>query len=148
MDKSETVVFLISGLLVNPLEKIYLNSRTSNHLNMKLGPVTKTDKRNAEVDVLSANNDIIVIFRFMTNPKVRLSTHGLLTSAKLSRSWYQKVCFRKLHMCVYLHTNVQVSSIIKTSSRQGVTLTPPRNHHHYHHHHKTNLSKAHPGLND
>ena len=115
---------------------------------MKLGPVTKTDKRNAEIDVLSANNDFIVIFRFMTNPKVRLPTHGLLTSAKLSRSWHQKVCFLKLHMCVYLRTNVQASSIIKTSSRQGVTLTPPPKHHHYHHHHKTNLSKAHPGLND
>ena len=113
---------------------------------MKLGPVTKTDKRNAEIDVLSANNDFIVIFQFMTNPKVRLRTHGLLTSAKLSRSWHQKICFLKLHMCVYLRTNVQVSSIIKTSSRQGVTLTPPPNHHHYHHHRKNKPLKSLPRL--
>ena len=45
------------------------NSRTSDDIDMKLGPVTKLDKRNKttskkfDVDVMSANYDVIVIFR-------------------------------------------------------------------------------------
>ena len=44
------------------------NSRTSDDINMNLGPVTKLDKRNKgtskkiDNDVMSANCDIIVIF--------------------------------------------------------------------------------------
>ena len=44
------------------------NSRTSNDIDMKLGPVTKLDKRNKvtlkkfDDDVISANSDVIVIF--------------------------------------------------------------------------------------
>ena len=71
---------------------------------MKLGPVTKTDKRNVEIDVLSANNDFIVIFQFMTNPKVRLRTHGLLTSAKLKQVLAPKDMFSKItYVCVLTH---------------------------------------------
>ena len=42
------VVILISGFLVNPLliNKNFLNSRTSNAIDMKLGSATKLDKRN------------------------------------------------------------------------------------------------------
>ena len=45
------------------------NSRTSDDINMKLGPVTKLDKRNKTTskkiddDVMSENCDVIVIFR-------------------------------------------------------------------------------------
>ena len=45
------------------------NSRTSDDIDMKLGPVTKLDKRNKttskkiDVDVMSANYDVIVIFQ-------------------------------------------------------------------------------------
>ena len=44
------------------------NSRTSDDIDMKLGPVTKLDKRNKitskkfDDDVMSANSDVIVIF--------------------------------------------------------------------------------------
>ena len=44
------------------------NSRTSNDIDMKLVPVTKLDKRNKnnvkkiDVDVMSENCDVIVIF--------------------------------------------------------------------------------------
>ena len=44
------------------------NSRTSDDIDMKLGPVTKFDKRNkiaskkVDVDVMSENCDVIVIF--------------------------------------------------------------------------------------
>ena len=48
----------------------------------------------------------------------------MLTSAKLRGPWYHKVYFLKLHMCVYLRTKFQVSSIILRSFRQGVILPP------------------------
>ena len=44
------------------------NSRTSNDIDMKLGPVTKLDKKNtatskiSDDDVMSANCDVIIIF--------------------------------------------------------------------------------------
>ena len=41
-----------------------------------------------------------------------------LISAILEESWYQKVYFLKLHICVYLCTKFQFSSIILTSCRQ------------------------------
>ena len=54
------------------------NSRTSNDIDMELGPVTKIDKRNTVIlkkfdnDLILANCDVIVIFPiygkwFMTN---------------------------------------------------------------------------------
>ena len=49
----------------------------------------------------------------------------MLTSAKLRRPWYQKVHFLKLHICVYLGTKFQVSSIILTSFRKGGVILPP-----------------------
>ena len=62
------VVFLIFGFLVNPLQKSCHNSRTSNDLDMKLGPVTKLDKGNTATseklddEILLASDDIIVTF--------------------------------------------------------------------------------------
>ena len=50
------------------IKKNCYNSRTSNDMDMKVGPVTKLDKRNtatskkAEYDVMSANCDLLVIF--------------------------------------------------------------------------------------
>ena len=73
LDRTQTTVFRISGFLINPLQKNCHDSRTSNDIDMKLGPVTKLDKRNTATskklddDVLSANYDAIVIFRFMAN---------------------------------------------------------------------------------
>ena len=61
-------VFAIFGFLINPLQKNCHNSRTSNDIDMKLGPVTKLDKKNTATseklddDVLSANGDVIVTF--------------------------------------------------------------------------------------
>ena len=46
LSKTQMVVFLISGCQVNPLFHNYHNSRTSNDIRMKLGQVTKLDKRN------------------------------------------------------------------------------------------------------
>ena len=46
--------------------------------------------------------------------KIWFFAKKMLTSAKLRRPWYQKVHFLKLHMCVYLRTKFQASSIILT----------------------------------
>ena len=48
--------------------------------------------------------------------------------SKLKRALYWKVCFRKLHMCVYVRTKFQVSSIILTSFREGEFYHPPPPH--------------------
>ena len=67
LSKTQTVVFLISGCQVNPLFHYYHNSRTSDDIRMKLGPVTKLDKRNKATskkigeDVNSADFGIILI---------------------------------------------------------------------------------------
>ena len=50
------------------MKEDYHNSRTSNDIDMELGPVTKTDKRNTAMlkkfdnDLILANCDVIVIF--------------------------------------------------------------------------------------
>ena len=70
LDRTQTTVFRTSGFLNNPLQKNSHDSRTSNDIDMKLGPVTKLDKttsKKLDDDVLSANYDAIVIFRFMAN---------------------------------------------------------------------------------
>ena len=59
-------VFPISGLLVKSLiNKNCDNTWTSNNINIKLGPVTKIDKRNRSTqknDTASSNYDVIDIF--------------------------------------------------------------------------------------
>ena len=68
LDKTKTVAFPIFGFLVNSSQKSCLNSRTSNDIDMKLGPVTKLDKRNTATsrklddNVLSTNGDVTVTF--------------------------------------------------------------------------------------
>ena len=42
----------------------------------------------------------------------------MLTSVKLKRPWYQKLCFLKLNMNVYLRAKFQVSNVSLTSFRQ------------------------------
>ena len=73
LDKTQTGIsdFWISG---QSLIKVnYHNSRTSDDIDMKLGPVTKLDKRNKitskkfDSDVMSANCDVIFIFLFLAN---------------------------------------------------------------------------------
>ena len=52
----------------------------------------------------------------------------MLTLVKLREPCYQKVCFLKLNVCVYLRTKFQVSGKILTSFWQGgvgVILPPP-----------------------
>ena len=62
------VVFLIFEFLANLLQKSCHNSRISNDLDVKLGPVTKLDKRNTATseklddEILLAKDDIIVTF--------------------------------------------------------------------------------------
>ena len=53
----------------------------------------------------------------------------MLTSAKLRRSWYYQIYFLKLHMCVYLHTKFEVSSLILRSFRRGNFIPPPEKEH-------------------
>ena len=67
--KSQTGVFPISRFLIKSLIKWNCNnSRTSDGIGMKLGPVTKIDKRNKTTAkifdhyVMSENCDVIVIF--------------------------------------------------------------------------------------
>ena len=72
MGKNQMRVFPISGFLVSPFQtKIVIvihNSRTSNDINIKLGPATKLNKKNTSIskklddDVMSANCKVIVIF--------------------------------------------------------------------------------------
>ena len=62
------VVFLIFEFLANLLQKSCHNSGISNDLDVKLGPVTKLDKRNTTTseklddEILLAKDDIIVTF--------------------------------------------------------------------------------------
>ena len=49
----------------------------------------------------------------------------MLTSKKLREPWYQKVSFAKLHMCVYLCADIQISSIILMGFKQGVIFPLP-----------------------
>ena len=53
----------------------------------------------------------------------------MLASAKLRRSWYYQIYFLKLHMCVYLRTKFQVSSLILKSFRRGSFIPPPEKEH-------------------
>ena len=67
LGKTQTGVFLISGQ--SRIKENCHNSRTSDDIDMKLGPVIKLGKRNKatskkfDVEVMSENCDAIVIFR-------------------------------------------------------------------------------------
>ena len=54
-----------------------------------------------------------------------LFTKIILTSAKLRKSWYQKIYFLKFHICVYLCVKLKVSNIILTSSREDPCIFTP-----------------------
>ena len=68
-------------------ENCCYNSRNSDDIDMKLGQVTKFDKRNTATskkfddDVMSANCNVIVFFRFMemicSHSEAGFRTHGL-----------------------------------------------------------------------
>ena len=66
LGKTHNGVFSVSGFLVNIFWK--KNSRTSDDTDMKIGPVTKFDKRNKtpskkfDDDAMSKYYDVIVIF--------------------------------------------------------------------------------------
>ena len=70
LGKTQTEVFSISRFLVNLLWKKIVqnenNSRTSDDIDVKLGPVTKLDKRNKTTskddDAMSENYDVNAIF--------------------------------------------------------------------------------------
>ena len=96
---------------------------------MKLGPVTKLYKRNTATskklddDVLSANYDAIVIFRFMSNLEQfgsRISDAWSAEIDKIKEVLVLKGTFSETTMFVYSSTIVQVSSIIPVSFRQRV----------------------------
>ena len=96
---------------------------------MKLGPVTKLYKRNTATskklddDVLSANYDAIVIFRFMANLerfRSRISDAWSAEIDKIKEVLVLKGTFSETTMFVYSSTIVQVSSIIPVSFRQRV----------------------------
>ena len=93
---------------------------------MKLGPVTKLDKttsKKLDDDVLSANYDAIVIFRFMANLerfRSRISDAWSAEIDKIKEVLVLKGTFSETTMFVYSSTIVQVSSIIPVSFRQRV----------------------------
>ena len=89
---------------------------------MTLGLVTKVDKKNKAASKLKTE---------LKNLKHSSYTIALSKELFLRRSWYLNVYFLKLYLCVYLHTKIQVSSIILTRFRQGVILSPPPHHHHF-----------------
>ena len=95
---------------------------------MKLGSVTKFDKKNTVASrkldddayrLMMTSLSLSIFWLIWSNPAASIQTHGLLTSPKLRKSRYYKVYFLNLHMCVYLHTKVHVSSMILTSYRHG-----------------------------
>ena len=75
LDKTQMGVFPVSGFLLKSLiNKNGHNSRTSNDIVIKLGPVTKLDKRNRATSkkfdddfVLTNYNVVVFFFRFMAN---------------------------------------------------------------------------------
>ena len=66
-ESAKVMFFKISGQSL--IKESCHNSRVSDHIDMKLGPVTKPDKRNKatskkfDVEVMSKNCDVIFIFR-------------------------------------------------------------------------------------
>ena len=74
LDKSQTGIFSISGFLVKPfIAKTCQNSRTSDDVNMKLGPLTKPDKTNKTTSkklIMRLCRQImasLVFFKFVVN---------------------------------------------------------------------------------
>ena len=74
LDKSQTGIFSISGFSVKPfIAKTYQNSRTSDDVNMKLGPLTKPDKTNKTTSkklIMRLCRQIVeslVFFKFVVN---------------------------------------------------------------------------------
>ena len=71
------------------IKENYNNSRTSDDINMKLGPVTKRDKRNKTTskkfdnDAMSENCDVIVILSIYGQVGVIRMTNSGLESAKV-----------------------------------------------------------------
>ena len=71
LGRTQTRIFLTSGLpdFQIPYKKNRHNSRTRDDIDMKLGPVTKLDKRNkttsknSTLTIMPENCDAIVIFR-------------------------------------------------------------------------------------
>ena len=59
--------------------------------------------------------------KYYFGQKALIFLQKIVTSAKLREPWYLKVYFRKLKICVYLHAKFEISSIILTRFRQGVT---------------------------
>ena len=93
LGKTNTGVFRISGFLVNPLWKeIFIAPwQLSKLYDMKLGPVTKLDNRNKTTlnkfddYIMSANSDVIVIFRLTANLE--------LFGSRIPDAWSIKLIF-------------------------------------------------------
>ena len=104
------VVILISGFLVNPLliNKNFLNSRTSNAIDMKLGSATKLDKRNTamskKIDVMPANYDVIDFFIYD-----QFGTIRKVDSGRMACKSY-----------IFINSNLFIT---KTKSRTKISLT-------------------------
>ena len=111
LNRTQTTVFRVYGFPVNPLQKNCHDSRTSNDIDMKLGPVIKLDKRNTETskklddDVLSANYDAIVIIRLIANLeqfRSQISDAWSTEIDKIKEVLVLKGTFSKTaHVCVF-----------------------------------------------
>ena len=77
---------------------------------MNLGPVSKLDKRNT---VSATAIILLLLVKVLLLTKLLIFDKKMLTSAKLRGSWYYKVYFLKLHMCVLTY---QISSFSHNSN--------------------------------
>ena len=125
MGKTQTGVFPIAQSLMK--ENCH-NSRTSEDIVMKLGPVTKLDKRSKtgskklSMTTCQQIEMSLSFFRFMTNLEK--------CESRIPDAWSVKLTFSLIvtfSLCVYLRTKFQVSSIILTSFRRGNFSPPPQN---------------------
>ena len=58
-------------------------------------------------------------------PKNANFCKNMVVSAKLRGAWNQKVCFLKLHMCMYLRAKFEISRLILTSFDRRKGSFPP-----------------------
>ena len=92
LGKTQSGLFPISGFLVKPLlnENCH-NSRTSTNIDMKVGQITKLDKRNTATpkkfgnNVMSTSCDVFSFFQFIAN----LEQNGF----QIPDAWFIKLTF-------------------------------------------------------
>ena len=92
------------------------NSRTSKDIDMKLGSVTKLDKKNtttlkkSEDDFMSANCDVMVIFfQLIANLEQSRCRIQDALSAKLTFSLIVAFCFTEIGLKIFKHSSYTIA---------------------------------------